>query len=153
MQEGGRSRNWKVSITALSRLEQISGLDASLVRHFKDGSFSCVMPKALVSFDWDSKNRGTLSLTKGQWIGIVGTVPHTSYLIGLLPSPNPKDRVSFRGTILQAKMGFFPKEIVQVLYPILLDYSPRTYKLKVQFTYWPWNRFGVYLGSYGGQLN
>jgi hypothetical protein len=153
IQEGGKARNWKANIYTLARLEEASGASQSLQRRFKDGSFSVILPKALARFNWISNNQGALCLAKGQWVGVVAEVPNTSYVIGLVASSSSRDFVEFRGARIRARLGYFPRDVIVYRYPITLDYSPRTFNLKMSFTYWPFNAHGVFLGGSGAQLH
>jgi len=131
----------------LARLESL--LSSEMQRVFKDGSFSIVLPKAAVSVSWESAAAGALSLSEGQFVGVIDAVPNSNYMIGLVPSHDNVDRVNLRGVNLRARMGFFPKSVITFRLPITFRFSQRTHKLTIEYAYWPWNAYGVLLSASG----
>ena len=127
-------------------MEELFGAEV-MYHHFKDGSSSIVMPKAVVRKAWHSAADQALKLTPGQFVGILDLVPGRNYFLGVVASFNDADQASVRGISIRGRVGFFPKDVVHMFAPVTIHYSPRTFKLKVTYTYWPWNRYGVLLSS------
>ena len=118
-----------------------------LLHQFRDGSSSIVIPKAVVKQSWQSGAKDSLKLTLELFIGVLQVVPGTNFYLSVAASFDSADQATLRGIPIRGKVGFFPKDMVHFFAPVTIHYSPHTFKLKVTYTYWPWNCYDILLST------
>ena len=148
-----RARTYEAHIGSMTRLGQLFG-SSPLIKHFKAGSSIIIAPQAFATCNVTGQKIGEdqappehprLVLHRGEIIAVLQELGG-GLAWGISFEGNV--RASILGRNVRGQMGIFPLASVRYTVPFTINYSPKTKRVRLSFSYLAFNAGGHHLGTH-----
>jgi len=147
---GGKSGKGleELHLATLERVGMVLGVEP-LARRFSLGERAFIAPRGYATCEWTPKDLQPideampLSVENNDYLAIIAEADPEHWLCFRPGDYDDDTRSQVLGQDVVGKTGYVPKNIVIIEIPVQLRYSPKTYKIRLTFAYFPFNSRGL----------